>query len=66
MDFDRCFTSNGIVMGFYRKIKIMFAALSTAVFATFITSVSAKRWQKEEDVAKHEKKRIVGFQSTGS
>lgn len=47
-------------------MKITFAPLSTAVFATFITSVSVKRWQKEEDVAKHEKKRIVGFQSTVS
>ena len=66
MDFDRCFTSNGIVMGFYRKMKITFTVLSAAVFAAFITFVSVKRWQTEEDVAKHEKKRIVGFQSTGS
>ena len=42
-------------MGFYRKMKITFTVLSAAVFAAFITFVSVKRWQTEENVVKYEK-----------
>lgn len=36
-------------------MKITFTVLSAAVFAAFITFVSVKRWQTEENVVKYEK-----------